>query len=170
MSLPAYLVKYREILGHEPILIPSVTVLIRDQYQRILMARSRDSGLWVAPGGMVDPGENPASAAVREAWEETGLFVELTGILGVFGGPDCRVTYPNGDVADFVSTFFSARILSGQLHPQDEEIDELRFVAPSEIGGLNLAHWARVFLPPILAGEGHRVSLQSSWRPPRAGQ
>jgi 8-oxo-dGTP pyrophosphatase MutT (NUDIX family) len=119
MSLPAYLVKYREILGHEPILIPSVTVLIRDQYQRILMARSRDSGLWVAPGGMVDPGENPASAAVRVV---------------------------------------------------SSEIDELRFVAPSELGGLNLAHWARVFLPPILAGEGHRVSLQSSWRPPRAGQ
>ncbi len=53
-------------------------------------------------GGAVDPGESPVDAAVREAWEETGLHVEITGIFGVFGGPDFRVSYPNGDVADYV--------------------------------------------------------------------
>jgi 8-oxo-dGTP pyrophosphatase MutT (NUDIX family) len=33
---------------------------------------------------MIEPFELPADAAVRETWEETGLFVELTGLIGVF--------------------------------------------------------------------------------------
>ena len=34
-------------------------------------------GLWEFPGGKVESGESPASAAVRECWEETGLRVEV---------------------------------------------------------------------------------------------
>ena len=41
---------------------------------------------WTTPGGMIEPEETPADAAVREAWEETGLVVALTRIVGVFGG------------------------------------------------------------------------------------
>ena len=34
-------------------------------------------GLWEFPGGKVESHESPASAAVRECWEETGLKVEV---------------------------------------------------------------------------------------------
>ena len=41
-------------------------------------------GLWVYPGGFVDDGESPATAAVREAREEAGIDVRLDSLLGVY--------------------------------------------------------------------------------------
>lgn len=41
----------------------------------IVMVERGDGHGWALPGGMVDPGEIPAAAAVRELAEETGLTV-----------------------------------------------------------------------------------------------
>ncbi|MFZ4894321.1 NUDIX hydrolase [Plantibacter sp. Mn2098] len=38
---------------------------------------------WTLPGGGIDPGEDPADAAVREVFEETGFRAELGELLGV---------------------------------------------------------------------------------------
>ena len=38
-------------------------------------------GLWEFPGGKVELSESPASAAVRECWEETGLKVEVVALF-----------------------------------------------------------------------------------------
>ena len=51
--------------------MPSVAVMIRDAAGRLLLARDRDTGLWQTVGGAMEPGEEPAQAAVREALEET---------------------------------------------------------------------------------------------------
>jgi 8-oxo-dGTP pyrophosphatase MutT (NUDIX family) len=45
----------------------------------------------------VDPDETPSDAVVREVWEETGLYIAPVRLLGVYGGPSCLVTYPNGE-------------------------------------------------------------------------
>ena len=45
---------------------------------RVLLLLHRSKHLWLPPGGHVEPDEEPAAAAVREAWEETGLRVEIT--------------------------------------------------------------------------------------------
>jgi ADP-ribose pyrophosphatase YjhB (NUDIX family) len=58
-------------------------VLIQNEQGELLLCRSADGNSWVPPGGTVDKGETFAVAAVREAFEEAGLPVELGPLLYV---------------------------------------------------------------------------------------
>lgn len=53
----------------------------------VLVRRRNPPHGWALPGGFVDPGESVATAARREAREETGMDVELTDLLGVYSDP-----------------------------------------------------------------------------------
>jgi 8-oxo-dGTP pyrophosphatase MutT (NUDIX family) len=61
------------------------------------MGRDAEMNCWTLPGGAVDPEEQPADAAVRECFEETALLVKLDALIGIFGGPEFLISYPNGD-------------------------------------------------------------------------
>ncbi|MGH2638029.1 MAG: NUDIX hydrolase, partial [Rhabdochlamydiaceae bacterium] len=52
-----------------------VCILILDE--QALLIQRRDIPVWVLPGGGINPGETPESAACRETEEETGLKVEI---------------------------------------------------------------------------------------------
>lgn len=45
----------------------------------VVLLRHKRLGLWLQPGGHVDPGETPWDGALREAHEETGLDVSFAG-------------------------------------------------------------------------------------------
>ena len=54
----------------------------------IVLVRRRDFPFgWAIPGGYVEYGESVEDAARREAFEETGLKIELRGVLGVYSAP-----------------------------------------------------------------------------------
>ncbi|MEW5773913.1 MAG: NUDIX hydrolase [Thermodesulfobacteriota bacterium] len=68
--------------------VPTVDVVIFLPGQGVVLVERRNPPLGFAlPGGFVDYGETVERAAVREAREETGLDVELTGLLGVYSHP-----------------------------------------------------------------------------------
>ena len=54
----------------------------------VLIERKNPPPGWALPGGFVDYGESLEAAAAREAKEETGLDVELTGQFGAYSAPD----------------------------------------------------------------------------------
>ncbi|HEX2528044.1 MAG TPA: NUDIX domain-containing protein [Geminicoccus sp.] len=165
MPMSDYVRKLRTHLGHDLILLPSVAAVIRDDRDRMLLVRQIDSGIWSTPGGAIDPDENPSDAAVREAYEETGYHVELVRVLGVYGGPDYRVTYPNGDVTSYVSIGFEARIAGGTPRPDGEETSELRWFSEAELASAKLSIWARVMSADLFANRPATQFLPPSWGP-----
>ena len=52
---------------------------------RVLLVHWNEKGHsgWTLPGGGLDPGEDPADAACREIFEETGYVAQLHGLLGI---------------------------------------------------------------------------------------
>src|SRR5512144_1972777 len=97
MPMSDYIRALRAHIGNAVLEVPTVSVVVRDGSDRVLLVRHVEGNDWTTPGGMLEPYETPADAAVRETWEETGLLVRLVRIVGVFGGPVCSTTYRNGD-------------------------------------------------------------------------
>jgi 8-oxo-dGTP diphosphatase len=64
----------------------AATAIIQRQGRVLLIRRAGEvgHGLWSMPGGYVDRGEPAEAAAVREAWEETGLEVAVVQLVGLF--------------------------------------------------------------------------------------
>lgn len=53
----------------------------------VLIERRNPPLGWALPGGFIEEGESAETAACREALEETGLAVTLTGLAGVYSEP-----------------------------------------------------------------------------------
>ena len=89
-------------------------------------------GVYRAPSGGVAPGEAFEAGALREAYEETGLHIELDRYV-----VRARVKFTcAGDVIDWVSHVFSAQPTGGELAPIDtHEIVEARYATVAEILG-----------------------------------
>ena len=73
----------RRLYPDKPMVGVGVLISEEDRYLIIRRAVEPDKGLWSIPGGMVEIGERASDAAVREAKEETGLDVEIVGLLDV---------------------------------------------------------------------------------------
>src|SRR5581483_5863881 len=109
------------------------------------------------------PGERPADAARREAWEEAGIVVQLLRIVGVYGGgPHFQGRYANGDEVAWVTTLFEARIESGEPRPSDDETADVRWATPAEAAQLDLSPSTRWILERALEESPFD---ESTWQP-----
>ena len=145
--------------------LPSVSVVLRDDAGRVLLARHSETHTWGFPGGSVEPGETPADAAVREMWEETGLFVRLTRLVGVFGGPEHIIRYKNGDRTSYVSSTFEAALDSGTMRLDAAELLEVRFVSSSDAAQLAAAPWVPEILRAVFEAPREAAFRPATWRP-----
>ena len=90
---------------------------------RILLIRRADNGLWALPGGGMEPGETVLGCAVREVREETGIDVDVTGLVGIFSNPAHVVVYPDGEVRQGFSICVRARAMNGTIRTSDESTE-----------------------------------------------
>lgn len=139
MPASEYITSIRGRIGHDLLLLPGVTAVIRDGEQ-FLLARHEHSGVWSLIGGAVEPGEEPGDALIREVMEETGARVRATSIIGVYGGEPMMVTYPNGDRVGYVTTAYECELLS-EAAPDLEELVEIAWFAREEIATLPRRPW-----------------------------
>ncbi|MGN7966637.1 NUDIX domain-containing protein [Microbacterium sp. 22179] len=134
-----YVRAMRDRIGHDLLMLPGVTAVIRDG-ERFLLARSAGTDEWSLIGGGVEPGEEPTDAVVREVREELGAGIRITGIVGAYGGESLVVEYPNGDRVAYVTTAYACEVVD-KIEPDGEEIVEVGWFTASEIAGLDREPW-----------------------------
>jgi len=138
MGMSPYFTELRSKVGTDLLLVPGVSVLIWNSDGRLLLVRDTTPGPWGLVGGAIEPDEVPEDAARREAFEEVGVVVEITGLRGVLGGPSFRVRYDNGDDVSYVSMVYDARVDSGVPSPDYDEVQEVGWFGPDDFATLNL--------------------------------
>ncbi|MFI2713735.1 NUDIX hydrolase [Micromonospora sp. NPDC018662] len=118
-------------------IVAAVSVFVQDGQGRVLLIQRTDNHLWALPGGAQEFGEYIAEAAVRETREETGVEVEVTGIVGIYTNPSHVVEYSDGEVRQQFSICLRARYVSGRPAPSDES-SEVRWLAHDELSDLTI--------------------------------
>ncbi|MFE0603286.1 NUDIX domain-containing protein [Streptomyces sp. NPDC058892] len=130
-------------------MVVAASAVVTDDGGRILLQRRRDNDLWALPGGGMDLSESLPGSAVREVKEETGLDVEITGLVGTYTDPKHIIEYGDGEVRRQFNVCFTARMVGGTLAISDEST-ELRFVEPAGLESLPMHHTQRLRLRHFL--------------------
>jgi NAD+ diphosphatase len=121
-----------------------------DRYLALRRAHPPCEGAWDLPGGFVEAGEPPAGAIRREIAEETGLQVELLGVIGAYTSVYGETGRHTVDIG------FLARI--GKQHPADMLLSDEK----SEAAWFPLDQ----FPDPAFAGERAGLADLKASRPP----
>ena len=137
-------------IGATARLSPGAAAVIRDG-DRILLTRRADNGDWCLPSGGVDPGERPAETAIRETFEETGLTICITRLLGVFCDPDLVVDYPDGNRAQIYSTCFEGVVTDG-VPGLSDEVTDIGWFTAAEAADLPLLATQRPIIQAAYSG------------------
>src|SRR4051812_26996819 len=143
MPTPEFVLDLRRRIGHDPLPLVGVTAIVF-RGERLLLGRRADNGSLAPVAGIVEPGEEPADAAVRECLEEAGVVVRAQRLAFVHTMP--RTTYPNGDQVDYLDLVFRCEWLSGDPHPADGELTEVGWYRLEELGGLGPDYVRRIAL------------------------
>lgn len=101
-------------------LVPAAGVLAVDNQDRVLLQRRRDTGQWAIPMGKQELGETVAQCAIRETQEETGVLVEVTGLLGIYSDPAHIVAYSDGEIRQEYEVILLGRPMNGEPTANDE--------------------------------------------------
>jgi 8-oxo-dGTP diphosphatase len=100
---------------------------------RFLAVHRRDTGAWVLPGGVVEPGEAITDAAAREVAEETGVHATIDHLSGIYQNLATNV----------VSFVFVAAPRMMTTSASTPEADRIRWITPDEADDLMAEPFAR---------------------------
>jgi 8-oxo-dGTP pyrophosphatase MutT (NUDIX family) len=133
----------------------------------VLLVHHNKLGMWVYPGGHIDLNEDPAQAAVREVYEETGIRADV-----IDGRPfhhhDTTVlpapfTILEHDVVDstvgrhrHIDLVYICRFVDGEIAPRLAEVGAARWVPIANVAELATP----VEMPALVA---HAFARAATW-------
>ena len=120
-----------------------VAAALYDARGRVLIAQrpqgKHQAGRWEFPGGKVAPGESEAAALARELREELGIEVTAS-------RPFMRLEHSYADRSVELSMWIVERFAGA---PRSLENQELRWVAPADLGQADLLEADRPFVEAL---------------------
>ncbi|WP_086826169.1 NUDIX domain-containing protein [Streptomyces sp. NRRL B-24572] len=143
MGTPDFIRELRETAGHQLLFLPGVSAVVLDDRGRVLLGKRADNGLWAIIGGIVDPGEQPADAVVREVHEETAVrcVPERIVLVETLRKP---VVYPNGDICQYMDVAFRCRAIGGEARVNDDESTEVGWFGVNELPEMKRFSYLRI--------------------------
>jgi 8-oxo-dGTP pyrophosphatase MutT (NUDIX family) len=132
--------------------VPAAVAVVARDDGAVLLIRRTDNGNWALPGGAIEMNESAAEAAIRETFEETGIQVEVTGLLGVYSDPGHVIHFTSNDeVRREFSVVLTARPVGGEPTMSSESSD-VRWVAPADLAGYTMGSAMRKRVDDYLRG------------------
>lgn len=108
-----------------------VNIIVKSDDSIVAISSPNKAGFGF-PGGMVEYGENPEMAAIREVYEETGLEVVIVDCLGWHFSN--RVTWPG----PMVTIMYEARVIGGT--PRDSAEGKVQIIPESQFPEIPAHH------------------------------
>ena len=140
--------------------VRTAAAFIPDDDGRVLFIRENyDRRRYGPPGGLVEPGESPSEAVIREVYEETTLEVEVQHLIGVYFFPDVPVP--------FLAFAFRCKVVDGKpTVPSTGEIAAIDWFDPARLPA-PLTYLAPRAMPDFVAGRRNLLrTIREERQPP----
>jgi 8-oxo-dGTP pyrophosphatase MutT (NUDIX family) len=152
MPIPPFVVELRNLVGTLELWLPAVTAVVcrgDGADAEVLLTLRADNGEWAPITGILDPGEEPAVGAAREALEEADVVVSIDRLASVSASP--QVVHGNGDLGVYLDLTFACTWVSGEARVADDENTDVRWWPVDALPPMT--DWLRERIDDVLAGE-----------------
>ena len=131
--MSGYIMDLRQSVGHRTLIQCAASIICVDRQGRILLGKRTDNHKWGYSGGAIEIDETVEDCARRELLEEMGITAGELELFYINSGPEAHYIYPNGDEVSNVEIIYICRDYSGEIRPQEEEIEEIRYFSIDEL-------------------------------------
>lgn len=152
MPTPEFVKDLRRDIGTKEMWLPGVSAVVVKRLDeagaagdepQVLLVRRSDNQQWTVTSGILELGEDPAPAGVREVAEETSVIARPVRLAGVWAMP--LITYPNGDNCRYLDSVMEFEWVSGSPRVNDDESIDVGWFSPSELpAGLSAAQQRKI--------------------------
>jgi len=111
--------------------LPGASAVVVNSDGHLLLGRRSDTFQWALISGILEPGEQPADAIVREVFEEAGILIRVEAVTSL--STDDPVLYQNGDWAQYLNITFLCSVAQGEAFAADDDNVEIGWFAPDAL-------------------------------------